>query len=296
MSDLDDLLDRIAAVCEAAAAGDLEARVLGVPDEGAARRVALAINHLLDVSDAYVRESTAAMDHAARHEFHRPILTRGLPGAYVRAAHTINRAACSMRDAHAEIARYNAERQRTVDELGEATATVAAACEELTVTTAEIKGQMGRSVDMSRTAVGDSDRSAEALRTLDEAGRRIHAVVTLIARIASQTNLLALNATIEAARAGERGAGFAVVANEVKVLSRDTARATDEITDTVRAMREASEQAAHAVVAIADAVRAINGQATEVFHLLDEQVKATQEIARRITAVADRTAELTRAA
>ena len=52
MSDLDDLLDRIAAVCEAAAAGDLEARVLGVPDEGAARRVALAINHLLDVSDA----------------------------------------------------------------------------------------------------------------------------------------------------------------------------------------------------------------------------------------------------
>ena len=53
---------------------------------------------------------------------------------------------------------------------------------------------------------------------------------------------------------------------------------------------------ANAVVAIADAVRAINGQATEVFHLLDEQVKATQEIARRITAVADRTAELTRAA
>ena len=292
----DDVLLRIAEVCEAAAGGDLEARLLDVPADGPLRRAALAINHLLDVSDAYVRESTAAMDHASHGRFHRPILTRGLPGAYVQAAATINGAAAKLRDDAAAIERFNAERARTVAELGDATAAVAASCEQLSVTTAGIKEQVARSVSMSRGAVGDSDRSSEALRTLDEAGRRIHAVVTLIARIASQTNLLALNATIEAARAGDRGAGFAVVANEVKVLSRDTARATDEITETVNAMRDASEQAARAVQAIADGVRSINEQARDVFGLLDEQAKATSDIAMRITAVAGRASNLTRAA
>ncbi len=116
--------------------------------------------------------------------------------------------------------------------------------------------------------------------------------MSLIARIASQTNLLALNATIEAARAGEYGAGFAVVANEVKVLSRDTARATDEITDTVEAMRRASEQATRAVDAICAAVRGLDTQASDTFHLLDEQAQATAEIAKRITVVAEQTQEL----
>ena len=290
--DENEALERIADVCEKAALGDLEARALELPEDGPLRRIGLAVNHLLDISDAYVRESGAAMDHVARGLFHRPILTRGMHGAYVQAADTVNRAACSMRDASREIARYDAERRRTVEELGGATATVAAACEELTVTTHELKGQMGRSVEMSRGAVAESERSTEALRTLDEAARRIQTVVSLIARIASQTNLLALNATIEAARAGEYGAGFAVVANEVKVLSRDTARATDEITDTVEAMRRASEQATRAVDAICAAVRGLNAQASDTFHLLDEQALATAEIAKRITTVAEQTQEL----
>jgi methyl-accepting chemotaxis protein len=72
----------------------------------------------------------------------------------------------------------------------------------------------------------------------------------VITSIAQQTNLLALNATIEAARAGESGKGFAVVANEMKELAKQTAKATQDISQRVAAIQADAKGAVEAISTI----------------------------------------------
>jgi methyl-accepting chemotaxis protein len=165
-----------------------------------------------------------------------------------------------------------------------------AATEELSRSIQEIGQQTDRSLEMARSAVGDTERTNETIRLLDEAAERIGSVVGLISKIASQTNLLALNATIEAARAGEAGRGFAVVASEVKTLANQTSGATREISQQVIAIQEATKSAVDEISSIAQGINELTSVSTNIASAVDQQAAATGEIAKNIQVAAGKTA------
>lgn len=139
--------------------------------------------------------------------------------------------------------------------------------------------------------VNEVESTNLAVKELDEAAARIGDVVKLITDIAEQTNLLALNATIEAARAGEAGRGFAVVAGEVKALSGQTSRATEEIGAQIAGMQRATQRSIAAITGIEQTIREIGNISSAIAAAVTEQGAATQEIARGVETAARRTVE-----
>ena len=170
--------------------------------------------------------------------------------------------------------------------------TVAATAEELSASIAEIGRQVLQSAKIARNAVDEAEATNDTVKGLAEAANKIGEVVNLINDIAGQTNLLALNATIEAARAGEAGKGFAVVAQEVKNLANQTAKATEEISTQITAVQEETNGAVDAIGNIRAIIGEISDIATTISSAVEEQGVSTQEIARNVQQAATGTQDV----
>ena len=146
------------------------------------------------------------------------------------------------------------------------------------------------SQQISTRTVEQSDSISESRKLVDKAAEQLEAVnaaASMIKDLAGQTNLLALNAQIEAARAGSAGAGFSIVAQEVKSLSKETDSAVQKIEESVDAIDTTSKE-------ISERIHQLEIASEDIKHTItqfDTQIQATQgrntEISTRMVSSTD---------
>ena len=169
---------------------------------------------------------------------------------------------------------------------------VATGAEEMTSTVQSISSNAGEAAKVAGEAVKTANSANATVAKLGESSAEIGQVIKVITSIAQQTNLLALNATIEAARAGEAGKGFAVVANEVKELAKQTAKATEDISQKITAIQEDTKRAVDSIGSITGIINQINDISGTIATAVEEQSATTNEMSRNVQEAAKGSGEI----
>ena len=316
---------RATRIVAAVADGDFEQRIIGVSSDPEVAAMEIAINRLIDRTDAYLRESQTCVEYVRKNKHFRLIPETGMVGSFRNAARAVNTTLYAIKSRHDGFLDLGSRLETQLSEvMGNVSSTisalrgnadaldttsgqaseqcttvaagaeeasinmqsVAASAEELTSSIEEINRQVVQSAGLADQAVEKSRAMNQTITGLDGVTDRIGDIVKLIQGIADQTNLLALNATIEAARAGEAGRGFAIVAQEVKTLAGQTADATDQISHQISELQGTMSGAVTANTDISSAIEQINAACNAIATAVTQQSAATAEIARNVSEAA----------
>jgi methyl-accepting chemotaxis protein len=206
---------------------------------------------------------------------------------------TVGNSTAAMRLTATELSSLSDDNLRSADEAARmsnsasaSVETAAQAADEMAGSIMEIDRQLTQATSEVSASVVEAEQTNNEITMLSDAAQKIGDVVKLIQTIAGQTNLLALNATIEAARAGEAGRGFAVVAGEVKSLSIQTGKATEEIAIQIHSVQKSTIGAVEAIRRITGRMKDINEHTSSIAASVGQQNGATSQISGSVASAA----------
>lgn len=228
---------RVTKTCNRLTHGDFEARILNIKEPGVLGDMMWAINDMIDHIDAFVRESSAAMEYVSHNRYFRRILPNGMHGMLGRGASVINKASDEVAAKIKSFAEVAGSLEASLSMVSE---DVISTVQTLEGAVQKMEGEVRETDRETDSIIQASGVAQENVKQTSTVAEEINSIIAIIQKIASQTNLLALNASIEAARAGKAGDGFAVVAGEVKLLADQTAKSTLEITEQIKMLQDVS--------------------------------------------------------
>lgn len=253
----------IAGVSRAVAEGDL-ANQIEAENTGEFRDLTSSVNQMIGNLQGSMRQVTEIATTVATAAEELSAVSREMTGNAGQTAEQATSASAS------------------AEQVSQNAATVATAIEEMNASIREIAKSAAEAARVASDAVKTSAQTNVTIAKLGQSSVEIGKVIKVITSIAQQTNLLALNATIEAARAGDAGRGFAVVANEVKELAKQTAVATEDISQRIEAIQTDTSGAVTAITQIAAVINQISDIQNTIASAVEQQTATTNEIARNI--------------
>ncbi|MFQ5543931.1 MAG: methyl-accepting chemotaxis protein [Nitrospiria bacterium] len=166
------------------------------------------------------------------------------------------------------------------------------AANEMQETTHLVGKKTSEASTVVQSAVEMTDETDRIMGELSRGNAEIDSIIKLITSLAEQTNLLALNASIEAARVGEAGKGFGVVANEVKELAKETAKATDAIKQKIGFIRNHTSLAVGTVENMSQVIHQVNTLQETIAGSLEKQGMASTGLVDRLSETEAQTDEI----
>ncbi|MCC6677745.1 MAG: methyl-accepting chemotaxis protein [Phycisphaerales bacterium] len=282
-----------------------------------------------------VRAAAETADRIARGDLTRPVAavsSRDEAGQLIRSMSTmdgnlnsligsVKQVSIRLNSTATEIGATSKQQEASASTFGAASSQIAAAVKEISATgkdlvrtmeavsenaaeTAQLAGAGRAGLQGMESVMQELDRAtasiAEKLGTINERSQKITTVITTITKVADQTNILSINAAIEAEKAGEFGAGFLVIAREIRRLADQTASATLDIEQMVQQMQASVSSGVMEMDRFSDQVRRgvrdvvsaglqlgeiidrVN-RSTESFKQVNESMQAQSEGAQQIS-------------